>query len=72
MLQRVFTADLDLSRLAAAEARAPAPGAADTDGGPRAAGPAATGLDRAARNGQVDDAALDGLAGGAAAGGGEP
>jgi len=70
MLQRVFTADLDLSRLAAAEARAPAAGAADADGGPRAAGPAATGLDRAARNGQVDDAALDGLAGGAAAGGG--
>jgi phosphatidylinositol dimannoside acyltransferase len=70
MLQRVFTADLDLSRLAAAEAGAPAAGAADTGGGPRAAGPAATGLDRAARNGQVDDAALDGLAGGAAAGGG--
>ena len=71
MLQRVFTADLDLARLAAAEARAQAAG---TGGEPRAAGPAATGPDRAALNGQVDDAALDGLAGGAAAGegGGEP
>jgi lauroyl/myristoyl acyltransferase len=70
MLQRVFTADLDLASLAAAEASAPAAGAADTGGGPRAAGPAATGLDLAALNGQADDAALDGLAGGAAAGGG--
>jgi KDO2-lipid IV(A) lauroyltransferase len=89
MLQRVFTADLDLARLAAAEARAQAaeaaeaadaggdPGAAGTDGEPQAAEAAnadATGRDRAAHNGQVDDAAVDGLAGGTAAGegGGEP
>jgi hypothetical protein len=86
MLQRVFTADLDLARLAAAEARAQVaeaadaggdPGAAGADGEPQAAEAAnadATGRDRAAHNGQVDDAAVDGLAGGAAAGegGGEP
>ena len=95
MLQRVFTADLDLARLAALEARAPAPeaGRADgapraadgelrgadgelrgADGEPRAAGPAVTGQDLAALNGQAGDATLDGLAGGAAAGegGGEP
>ena len=79
MLQRVFTADLDLARLAAAEARARAAEAAD--GEPAAAGPAGAGPHRAALNGQVDDAALDGqvddaaldgLADGAGAGGGEP
>jgi KDO2-lipid IV(A) lauroyltransferase len=74
MLQRVFTADLDLARLAAAEARAQA---ADTGGERRAAEAAvadAGGPDRAALNGQVDAAALDDLAGGAPAGegGGEP
>jgi KDO2-lipid IV(A) lauroyltransferase len=74
MLQRVFTADLDLARLAAAEARAQA---ADSGGDRRpaeAAGAEAGGRDRAALNGQVDAAALDDLAGGAPAGegGGEP
>jgi KDO2-lipid IV(A) lauroyltransferase len=81
MLQRVFTADLDLARLAAAEARAPtaeaaggARWAAGAGGEPRGAGPAATGPDRAALNGQVGDAALDGLADGTPAdeGGSEP
>jgi len=75
MLQRVFTADLDLARLAAAEARARAAKGADgepADGEPAAAGPAGAGQHRAALNGQVDDAALDGLADGAEAGGGEP
>ena len=75
MLQRVFTADLDLARLAAAEARARAAEGADgepADGEPAAAGPAGAGQHRAALNGQVDDAALDGLADGAEAGGGEP
>jgi KDO2-lipid IV(A) lauroyltransferase len=86
MLQRVFTADLDLARLAAAEAREQAAGAAGTGGEPRAAKaagaggepraaePGATGRDRAVLNGQIDGAALDGLAGGAEAGegGGEP
>jgi len=79
MLQRVFTADLDLARLAAAEARARAAGTdgepvTGADGGPGAAEPSGTGPDRAALNGQVDGAALDGLADGAAAGegGGEP
>jgi phosphatidylinositol dimannoside acyltransferase len=86
MLQRVFTADLDLARLAAAEAREQAAGAAGAGGEPRAAKaagaggepraaePGATGRDRAALNGQIDGAALDGLAGGAEAGegGGEP
>jgi KDO2-lipid IV(A) lauroyltransferase len=84
MLQRVFTADLDLDRLAAAEARAQAAEAAGTggepqaaagaDGEPVAAEPGVTRRDRAAHNGQVDGAALDGLAGGAQAGegGGEP
>jgi phosphatidylinositol dimannoside acyltransferase len=70
MLQRVFTADLDLARLAAAEARAQAAEAAGADGEPRAARPAGTGPDRAAYNGQAGEAALDGLAGGAPAGGG--
>jgi phosphatidylinositol dimannoside acyltransferase len=62
MLQRVFTADLDLARLAAAEARE------------QAAEAAGAGHDRAALNGQAGDAALDGLAGGAPAdeGEGEP
>jgi len=62
MLQRVFTADLDLARLAAAEARA------------QTAGAAGTGQDRATLNGQVGDAALDGLADGTPAdeGGSEP
>jgi hypothetical protein len=86
MLQRVFTADLDLARLAAAESRAQAAEtagargepraarAARADGEPVAAPPGATGRDRAALNGHVDDAALDGLAGGppAGEGGGEP
>jgi KDO2-lipid IV(A) lauroyltransferase len=74
MLQRVFTADLDLARLAAAEARAQAAEAAGADGEPRVAGPAGTGQDRAGLNGQVGEATLDDLAGGAAAGegGGEP
>jgi len=80
MLQRVFTPDLDLARLAAAEARAQVAEAADgepraaepadTGGGPRpakAASPGATGQDRAASNGQVD-ATLDGLADGTPAG----
>jgi len=82
MLQRVFTADLDLARLAAAAARAQAAEAAAA-GGRRPAGrgaagpgaPAATGQDRAALNGEVDDAALDGLVGDAGAGesgGGDP
>ncbi len=77
MLQRVFTADLDLDRLAAAAARAEAAEAADADEEPRAAGPAATagtGRERAALNGQVDGPALEGLAGEAGEGesGGEP
>src|SRR5262245_60367782 len=79
MLQRVFTADLDLGRLAAAEARAQAAGAASPDGAPAAAGaggqpraaePATTRPDLAALNGQASDAALDGLTGGAAIGDG--
>jgi hypothetical protein len=98
MLQRVFTADLDLARLAAAEARAQAaeaagaagagaepqaakaagadgdPVAPEPGGEPMAAGTEATRPDRAALNGRVDKAALDGLAGGGPAGegGGEP
>jgi len=62
MLQRVFTADLDLARLAAAAARA------------QAAEAGGTGQDRAALNGQVGDAAVDGPADGAPAdeGGSEP
>jgi lauroyl/myristoyl acyltransferase len=80
MLQRVFTADLDLARLAAAEARAQAaeaagaggePESAGADGEPGAAEPAGTGQDRAALNGQAGDAALDGLPDGAARGEGE-
>src|SRR5262249_21859975 len=75
MLQRVFTADLDLARLAAAAARAQAAEAAAA-GGRRPAGrgatgpgaPATTGQERAALNGEVDDAALDGLVGDAGAG----
>jgi lauroyl/myristoyl acyltransferase len=69
MLQRVFTADLDLARLAAAEARAQAAKAAGNGGEPPAE-PALSRQDRAARNGQVDEAALDGLADDAAAGDG--
>jgi KDO2-lipid IV(A) lauroyltransferase len=74
MLQRVFTADLDLARLAAAEAGTQAAKAAGDGGEPRAAEAAVSRQERAARNGQVDEAALDGLADGAAAGdgGGEP
>jgi lauroyl/myristoyl acyltransferase len=80
MLQRVFTADLDLARLAAATARAEAAGAAEAaaaggePGASRAGAPAGTGPDRAALNGQADDAALEGLAGdpGAGESGGEP
>jgi len=62
MLQRVFTADLDLARLAAAAARA------------QAAEAGGTGQDRAALNGQVGDAAVDGPADGTPAdeGGSEP
>jgi KDO2-lipid IV(A) lauroyltransferase len=77
MLQRVFTADLDLARLAAAQATARAAEAvADTGesagtaspAGPAAAaqhGRAGTVTGRAALNGQVDGAALDGLPGSA-------
>jgi phosphatidylinositol dimannoside acyltransferase len=100
MLQRVFTADLDLARLAAAEATARAAEAAGdraaeaagdraaAAAGDRAAaaagdtaaaagaahGGAGAGEGRAALNGQVDGAALDGLPGGPQAGadGSEP
>jgi hypothetical protein len=86
MLQRVFTADLDLARLAAAEATAQAAdGAAETADGAAASADGAeetaaapghvdSGAGRAARNGQVNGAALDGLSGGAGAGegGSEP
>jgi lauroyl/myristoyl acyltransferase len=88
MLQRVFTADLDLARLAAAEARAEAAEAAEAADGearaeaaeaaageaPAAQAPDGTGQERAALNGQVDGGALDGLPGdaGAGEGGNEP
>jgi KDO2-lipid IV(A) lauroyltransferase len=82
MLQRVFSADLDLARLADAQATARAveataeAGAAAEDAGAAAAEAAAGrgGADRAALNGQVDRAALDGPADGAGAGegGSEP
>jgi lauroyl/myristoyl acyltransferase len=91
MLQRVFTADLDLARLAAAEATAQAADAAAeaaevtaeaaevtveaaeaTVEAAAAPGHADSGAVRAARNGQVDGAALDGLSGGAGDGGSEP
>jgi phosphatidylinositol dimannoside acyltransferase len=69
MLQRVFSADLDLARLATAQAAARAAedaggAGADTAGGRSAA-------DRAALNGQVSGAAPDGLADGAGASEGE-
>ena len=72
MLQRVFSADLDLARLAAAQATARA--AEDGEGAEGAAATGAgaalgveasserSGTDRAALNGQVSGAALDGLA----------
>jgi hypothetical protein len=63
MLQRVFTADLDLARLAAAQATARAAEDADAPG---AAGER-SGADRAALNGQVSGATLDGLSDGAGA-----
>jgi KDO2-lipid IV(A) lauroyltransferase len=76
MLQRVFSADLDLARLADAQATARAAEATAEDAGDAAADAAAGqgGADRAALNGQVDRAALDGLADGAGAGegGSEP
>jgi KDO2-lipid IV(A) lauroyltransferase len=84
MLQRVFTADLDLDRLAAAEATAQAADAAAeaaevtveaaeaTVEAAAAPGRVDSGAGRAARNGQVDGAALDGLSGGAGDGGSEP
>jgi hypothetical protein len=76
MLQRVFSADLDLARLADAQATARAAEATAEDAGAAAAEAAAGrgGADRAALNGQVDRAALDGLADGAGAGegGSEP
>jgi lauroyl/myristoyl acyltransferase len=72
MLQRVFTADLDLARLAAAEARVRAAEAADAADAGTGEADAGTGEARAALNGQVDGAALDGLSGGAGEGGSEP
>ena len=76
MLQRVFSADLDLARLADAQATARAAEATAEDAGAAAAETAAErgGADRAALNGKVDRAALDGLADGAGAGegGSEP
>jgi KDO2-lipid IV(A) lauroyltransferase len=73
MLQRVFSADLDLARLAAAQATAraaedagaDASGAALGGGGGVEASSERTGIDRAPLNGQVSGAALDGLADGA-------
>ena len=68
MLQRVFSADLDLARLAAAQAAEDAEGAegAAATGAGAALGVEASsersGTDRAALNGQVSGAALDGLA----------
>jgi KDO2-lipid IV(A) lauroyltransferase len=64
MLQRVFAADLDLARLAAAQATARS--AENADGGADAVD-GRSGEDRAALNGQVGGAALDGLADGAGA-----
>ena len=76
MLERVFSADLDLARLAAAQATARA--AEDAEGAEGAAADGASaalgrgggaeassersGTGRAALNGQVSGAALDGLA----------
>jgi hypothetical protein len=66
----VFTADLDLARLAAAEARAAEAGADDEVVGRTGAAPgqAGSGAGRAAFNGQVDGTALDDQPGGAGAG----
>jgi phosphatidylinositol dimannoside acyltransferase len=66
MLQRVFSGDLDLARLAAAQATARA--AEDAEGAAAGAAGGRSGTDRAALNGQVSGAALDGLADGAGAG----
>jgi KDO2-lipid IV(A) lauroyltransferase len=73
MLQRVFSADLDLARLADAQATARAAEATAEDAGAEAAA-GQGGADWAALNGKVDRAALDGLADGAGAGegGSEP
>jgi phosphatidylinositol dimannoside acyltransferase len=73
MLQRVFSADLDLARLAAAQAAARATEDAEATaalgpGGGAGASGAPGGAGRAALNGQVDAAALDDLADGAGAG----
>ena len=77
MLQRVFSDDLDLARLAAAQATAQAAEATAEDAAgaaKKAEGAAAdpvagrTEADRAALNGHVAGAAPDGLAGGAGAG----
>jgi lauroyl/myristoyl acyltransferase len=73
MLQRMFSADLDLARLAAAQATARA--AQDSEAVAADVADAAAGrdgADRTALNGQVDDAALDGLSGGAGEGGSWP
>jgi KDO2-lipid IV(A) lauroyltransferase len=79
MLQRVFTADLDLARLAAAEARAQAAGAgaevaeAEAGAGQAPTAGAGGGPGRAALNGQAASAGPNGPAGGgphAEAGGG--
>ena len=63
MLQRVFSADLDLARLAAAQATARA--AEEAEAAADGAAPGRSGEDRAPLNGQVGGAALDGLADGA-------
>jgi KDO2-lipid IV(A) lauroyltransferase len=70
MLQRVFSADLDLARLAAAQATARAAEDSAVDAADAAA--ARDRADRTALNGQVDGAALDGLSGGAGEGGSGP
>jgi KDO2-lipid IV(A) lauroyltransferase len=71
MLQRVFAADLDLARLAAAQATAraaeEAEGAAVGAADAAAAADGRSGKDRAMLNGQVGGAVLDGLADGAGA-----
>jgi hypothetical protein len=76
MLQRVFSADLDLARLAAAQATTRAAEESEADAADTA--DAADGgaerdvASRMALNGQVDGAALDGLSGGAGEGGSGP
>ena len=70
MLQRVFSADLDLARLAAAQAAARATEDAEAAAADAAARPG--GAEQAALNGQVDATALDGLSGGAGEGGSGP